>query len=107
LDAEFRFTDDPCPPDGVGGLERRWKRRVFLNPPYGRVTPKWLGKALEEISHKTDLVVALLPARTDTSWFHNLVMPHAAEIRFISGRLYFDDGGGRAPFPSMIVVYRR
>lgn len=106
LDAEFHFTDDPCPAGGTGGLERPWGSRVFLNPPYGRRVDTWLHKALAELESGTEVVVALLPARTDTVWFHDLVLGRAAEVRFIRGRLYFDDGSGRAPFPSMLVVWR-
>ncbi len=47
----------------------------------------------------------LLPARTDTKWFHEYVL-HKAEIRFIKGRLKFGDGNNSAPFPSMVVIYR-
>lgn len=78
--------------------------RVFCNPPYGRELPKWVKKCYEE-SLKGNLVVMLIPARTDTRWFHDYIY-HKAEIRFIRGRLKFNDGKQGAPFPSMVVIYR-
>jgi hypothetical protein len=85
LDAEFHFTLDPCQPDSVwDGREISWQgQRVFCNPPYGRGIDKWLAKGPE-----ADIAVFLLPARTDTKWFHNYAL-EAAEIRFFEGRLSF------------------
>jgi len=105
LDAEFRFDFDPCPlggsQDGLSRLFTRWDgRRVFCNPPYGPEIRKFLERAFE-----AEIAVYLLPARTDTKWFHELVLPHAKEIRFIRGRLKFGDAENSAPFPSMIVIY--
>lgn len=74
---------------------------VYCNPPYGKVIADWVKKAAES---KT-LVVMLLPVRTDTKWFHEYIYGKA-EIRFIRGRLHFNDGKPSAPFPSMIVVFR-
>jgi len=106
LDAEFNFNFDPCPLDGDGDgllpLLCEWKgKRVFCNPPYGPGIGDWLKRGLE-----ADLAVFLLPARTDTKWFHELALPNASEIRFLKGRLKFGDAVCSAPFPSMIVVYR-
>jgi DNA N-6-adenine-methyltransferase (Dam) len=50
-------------------------------------------------------VVCLLPARTDSAWWHECVLPHA-EIRYIRGRLKFNGSGNSAPFPSAIVIFR-
>jgi hypothetical protein len=50
--------------------------------------------------------VFLVPARTDTRWFHDVVLPNAREIRFLRGRLKFGDAENSAPFPSMIVVFK-
>ena len=101
LDAEFHFDFDPCPLGGVeDGLKKDWDgRRVFCNPPYGPTIGKWLERGREAA-----LAVFLLPARTDTHWFHDLVIPFATEIRFIRGRLKFGNSKSNAPFPSMIVV---
>ena len=77
--------------------------RVFCNPPYGRELPKWVKKCYEE-SLNGSLVVMLIPARTDTRWFHDYIYGKA-EIRFIKGRLRFGNSNVNAPFPSMVVVY--
>lgn len=111
LDAEFRFTLDPCPLDetttagaslwGKDGLAKSWRgERVYCNPPYGRGIERWLAKARE-----AELAVYLLPARTDTRWWHDHAMK-ADEIRFLRGRLIFGDATKCAPFPSVVVVYR-
>lgn len=110
LDAEFGFTLDPCRPDQVwDGVAISWEgERVFCNPPYGRSIGKWLAKGRE-----AELAVFLLPARTDTAWFHDYALK-ADEIRFFRGRLKFSekhitprDGQNAAPFPSMLVIYRK
>ena len=107
LDKEFRFNYDPCPLDGkVDGLDPSvsvWKgKRVYCNPPYGPGIGKWLMRGLE-----ANLSVFLLPARTDTKWFHDIALPNAVEIRFIKGRLKFGDSKNPAPFPSMLVVFKK
>ena len=104
LNKEFHFDFDPCPVNPkFDGLEIDWGRRNFVNPPYGRQIGKWVKKSYLE-SKKGKLVVMLIPSRTDTSYWHDYIMK-ADEIRFIRGRLYFDDAGGRAPFPSCVVVF--
>jgi hypothetical protein len=105
LNAEFAFNFDPCPLDGDGdGLSPLfcdWRgKRVFCNPPYGPGIGDWLKRADE-----AELAVYLVPARTDTRWFHDLVMPKASEVRFLRGRLKFGDAKTGAPFPSMVVIY--
>jgi site-specific DNA-methyltransferase (adenine-specific) len=97
------FTGKGGSDDGLATLFLPWAgRRVFVNPPYGPGIRKWLERAGE-----ADLAVFLLPARVDTRWFHDLVLPHAREIRFIRGRLKFVGAEHPAPFPSMIVVFGR
>lgn len=76
--------------------------RVFCNPPYGRELAKWVKKCYDESEHA--LVVMLIPARTDTRWFHDYIYGKA-EIRFIKGRLRFGGSNCNAPFPSMVVIY--
>lgn len=76
---------------------------VFCNPPYGRELPKWVKKCYEEGRHAD--VIMLIPARTDTRWFHDYIYGKA-EIRFIKGRLKFGNAKQSAPFPSMVVIYR-
>lgn len=94
----------------IDALKQSWDfggRAVFCNPPYCRETGKWVKKAYEESSGGFPIVL-LIPARTDTSYFHDYILGKA-EIRFLRGRLKFedDDGSsvGHAPFPSMVVVY--
>jgi hypothetical protein len=104
LDAEFHFDHDPCPvKPKFDGLESDWGNVNFVNPPYGREIAKWIQKGFEE-NQKGKTVVFLLPSRTDTHWWHEFVMK-ATEIRFIRGRLRFDDHNNSAPFPSAIVVF--
>lgn len=104
LDAEFHFTLDPChlhETDWRDGSARSWKgERVYCNPPYGAVA-KWLMKARE-----AEAAVFLLPARTDTKWWHEYAM-QADEIRFIRGRLKFGGAKFNAPFPSVVLIYGR
>jgi len=104
LNAEFHFDFDPCPlngnNNGLAILLTPWRgKRVFCNPPYGPKVGKWLERGLE-----ADVAVFLLPARTDTRWFHELVLPKAKEIRFLRGRLRFGNAKNGAPFPSMLVI---
>lgn len=104
LDAEFHFTLDPCPLGNVNAIDgkmRTWTgQRVYCNPPYGSRTDLWLSKARE-----ADVAVFLLPARTDTKWWHVYAM-QADEIRFIRGRLRFGKSKNDAPFPSVVLIYR-
>ena len=104
LNKEFMFDFDPCPhnPD-FNGLMTSWKYRNFVNPPYGREIGKWLKKGYEE-AQQGKRVVFLIPSRTDTRWWHDYVMK-AKEIRFIKGRLKFDNATNSAPFPSAIVIF--
>ncbi len=82
---------------------------VFCNPPYGRQIGKWLEKGYEEHLREQDrVIVFLIPARTDTSYWHNFIFDKA-EIRFLRGRLKFEVGGeskDAAPFPSALVIYK-
>lgn len=117
LHGEFSFTLDACATDESAclphyfterdeGLMQSWAgERVFCNPPYGRQLRRWAEKVWNE-AHAAALIVCLVPARTDTSWWHDYFM-RADEIRFLRGRLSFDDDGGRAPFPSCLVIFRQ
>ena len=103
LNAEFHFNYDPCPSvPRKDGLHSPWGTRNFVNPPYGRAIGAWLQKGYQE-SLLGKLCVFLIPSRTDTQWWHNYVM-QANEIRFVRGRIHFDNRGP-APFPSAIVVF--
>lgn len=107
LDAEFAFNHDPCPAGWNGiidGLTSSWGTSSYVNPPYGVHLPLWVKKSYEQWQEgKT--VVMLIPSRTDTRWWHDYCM-QASEIRFIKGRLKFDDQENSAPFPSAIIVFR-
>ena len=90
----------------IDGLKQDWSRNKtnWMNPPYGREIKHWMKKASESGAN----VVCLVPARTDTEWWHNYVIGKAAEIRFIKGRVKFTGGNGKdAPFPSAIVIYKK
>ena len=107
LSEEFGpFDLDPCPYQYEGvwsGLALEWKGRVYVNPPYGRVIGEWVKKAYDS-AQQGALVVCLLPSRTDIAWWHDYVMK-ADEIRFIRGRLRFNEAGP-APFPSCVAIFK-
>ena len=77
---------------------------IWCNPPYGRELNKWVKKAYET-AQQGETVVMLLPARTDTKWFHEYIYGKA-EIRFIKGRLKFGGNKNAAPFPSMVIIFK-
>lgn len=116
LDDEFHFDLDVCAthenakckryytPE-MDGLSRPWEGVCWCNPPYGKPTRKWVRKAHDEAYKGNCTVVMLLPARTDTAWFHDWIYGKA-EIRFIRGRLKFGGSKNSAPFPSMVVIFR-
>lgn len=87
------------------GLVQPWSGKVWCNPPYGRAISNWVHKAAWAVG--CDLVVMLLPSRTDTRWWHDYVIGHEAEVRFIRGRLKFGGAKNSAPFPSALVIFRR
>lgn len=86
------------------GLKQRWKGVCWMNPPYGREIGLWVKKARRAGLFVKATVVCLLPARTDTAWFHDYVYGKA-KIVFIRGRLKFGGAKNSAPFPSMLAVY--
>lgn len=106
LDKEFHFDYDPCPLFGdknPTGLKVPWGKSTYCNPPYSKIK-EWIKKGFEEWQlGKT--IVFLIPSRTDTKWWHEYIMK-ATEIRFIKGRLKFNDAKGSAPFPSAIIVFK-
>lgn len=113
LDAEFHFTLDACAvkenakcaayytPE-QNGLDQPWTGQVWCNPPYGRNVGQWVKKAHDTASGGG--IVMLLPARTDTRWFHDYIYGKT-EVRFIKGRLKFGGCQNAAPFPSMVVIF--
>jgi len=118
LNNEFAFDLDPCASDSNhkcaqyftkddDGLAQPWDNRsVFVNPPYGREIKHWVKKASEA---RGGVVVLLIPARTDTSYFHDYIY-NQSEIRFLRGRIKFEINGeakDAAPFPSMLAIFRK
>lgn len=111
------FSLDPCCTEWTAkakdyftieddGLAQPWSgHNVFMNPPYGRQIRKWVEKAFLESLDGSCRVTCLIPARTDTAYWHNCILYDAYKILFIRNRIYFGDGTGRAPFPSAVVVY--
>ena len=115
LDAIFHFELDVCAlPENAkcnryftpndDGLKQEWRGVCWMNPPYGRQISKWIKKAYESAVYGGATVVCLIPARTDTAWWHDYAMK--GEVRFIRGRLKFGGSKNSAPFPSAIVVFR-
>ena len=115
LDAEFHFDLDVCAlPENAkckryftptqDGLLQDWRGVCWMNPPYGRKIGAWMKKAYEAAVHGGATVVCLVPARTDTAWWHEYAMQ--GEIRFIRGRLKFGGAKNSAPFPSAVVVFK-
>lgn len=114
LDAEFGFEVDVCAtrkntkcavffsPE-IEGLSQPWRGVCWMNPPYGSAIPTWMAKAYRS-SLEGATIVCLVPARTDTRWWHDFAM--RGEIRFLQGRLKFGNGKNSAPFPSAIVIFR-
>ena len=116
LNKEFKFTIDVAATkentkcikfftEKEDGLKQSWDNEtVWCNPPYGRTLKNWVKKASEA---KGGIVVMLIPARTDTSYFHDFIYYKSnVEIRFIRGRLKFGDSKNSAPFPSMVVIFK-
>ena len=91
--------------EAENGLTKDWGEHVvFVNPPYGRGIEEWIAKAYQEGRKENTRVVMLIPARTDTRYWHDYVMK-AKEIHFVKGRLKFGDSKNSAPFPSAVVVF--
>jgi phage N-6-adenine-methyltransferase len=115
LHALFRFELDVCATqenakcpnyftENYDGLAQDWIGTVWMNPPYGRDIGKWVAKAYKQSRLHGSTIVCLLPARTDTKWWHDYCVK--GEITFIKGRLKFGDAKNSAPFPSAIVIFR-
>lgn len=117
INAEFEFDLDPCADEENHKCERYFTKdqngllqdwggcRVFCNPPYGKEIGAWVEKAYHEGHKEGTLVVMLIPARTDTKYFHDFIL-NRAEVRFVRGRLKFGGAAAGAPFPSMLVIFR-
>lgn len=115
LNREFGFVLDVCAsPENTkcpryftregNGLLQEWRGACWMNPPYGREIGDWIRKAYLS-SREGATVVCLIPARTDTAWWHEYVA-HSSEIRFLRGRLKFGGADNSAPFPSAVVIFK-
>jgi len=119
LNKRFKFTLDPCATHENhkcnkyytkedDGLSKSWKgETVFVNPPYGDIK-RWVKKCYDEYFLGETMVVVLIPARTDTKYWHEYIMEAASEIQLVKGRLKFENGENKqnsAPFPSAVVVF--
>ena len=111
LDKIYHFETDLCANENNAkckkyysveqdGLKQEWKGSCWCNPPYGRGVGKWVEKA----ANSNALVVMLLPARTDTKWFHDYCIKKGT-VEFLKGRVKFVGAKNNAPFPCMIVVF--
>jgi len=117
LNDEFHFDLDVCATaenakcpqyftKEQDGLSQQWHGRCWMNPPYGREIGKWVRRAYESaMTGGCQLVCCLLPARTDTAWWHDYCMN--GEIRFVRGRLKFGGSRNSAPFPSAVVIFKK
>lgn len=116
LNQEFHFTLDVCADSEnakcpayydkfTDGLTKSWAwaKTCYMNPPYGRTIGQWMKKAYES-SLEGATVVCLVPACTDTKWWHDYAIK--GEVRFIKGRLKFGGHKNSAPFPSAVVIFR-
>jgi len=116
LNEIYNFTLDPCASVNnhkckkyftkeENGLLKSWQNEiVFCNPPYSNIK-EWVKKCYDEYKKNNITIVLLIPARTDTLYFHNYIY-HIANIEFLKGRLHFSNSKNSAPFPSMIVYYK-
>lgn len=113
LNSVFHFGTDVCATpenakchhfftEAEDGLKQDWTGNCWMNPPYGREIGRWVRKAYES-AQAGATVVCLLPARTDTSWWHGYC--EAGQYAFIRGRLKFSNSMNSAPFPSAVVVF--
>jgi phage N-6-adenine-methyltransferase len=114
LRQEFVFRLDVCATgenakclryftEAQDGLSQPWRGVCWMNPPYGRTIGLWMRKA-HESALQGATVVCLVPARTDTAWWHDYAIK--GEVRFLRGRLKFGGHKNSAPFPSALVIFR-
>ena len=115
INEEFGFTIDLCATHENkkvenyytvtdDALKQEWQGVCWCNPPYGRELPKWITKAHQSAQNGKATVVMLIPARTNTAWWHDICMK--GEIRFLRGRPKFNNGKHGLPFPLALVIFR-
>jgi phage N-6-adenine-methyltransferase len=116
LNEQYQFDLDVCATESNAkcekfftreqdALKQDWKGACWMNPPYGRDIINWMRKAYEEHKKNKNLIVCLVPVRTDTNWWHSYV-EGKAKVKFIKGRLKFGNAQNSAPFPSALVIYQ-
>lgn len=123
LNAQYGFQTDVCAlPENAkcaryftpeeNGLVKEWRGSCWMNPPYGREIAKWIKKASES-ARGGATVVSLIPARTETRWWHEYIWDgtkhrprEGVEVQFLIGRLKFGTAKHNAPFPNAIVIFR-
>jgi len=118
LNREFHFTLDPCATKDNAkclryftiednGLKQTWANEVvFMNPPYGGNTGRWIEKAWYE-SQNGAIIVCLIVSSTDRSYWHDYIFPYASEIRWLRGRIAFGQADSTAPFANAIVIFKK
>jgi transcriptional regulator with XRE-family HTH domain len=114
-----RFACDPCSPTPNGpvralvhftaeddGLSLDWPiGAIWVNPPYARgLTGQWTSKCRQEAENGVGPIFGLIPARTDTAWWHDSVAHHA-HVAFLRRRLAFGSSDNSAPFPSALAIW--
>ena len=106
LENEFQFDLDPCPlRSEIDGLQIEWNGNIYINPPYSNIEP-FIRKGIDEIkANRATKCVYLIPIRSDTKYWHDLVLKYASEIRFVKGRLNFNESKSPAPFPCVLVIF--
>ncbi len=128
LDETFHFELDPCTTidnplhtklhyiKEMDGLRCSWHNlSTFVNPPYSQIK-KWVNKVLIELQQRVNSqsniesvkpIVMLVPARTDTQWFHSITTSNWAHVVFLKGRLKFVGAQNSAPFPSSLIIFSK
>lgn len=115
LHAVFNFQTDVCASvenakcpkfydKDTNGLAQEWNGVCWMNPPYGKAIGDWMRKAYISARNNGATVVCLVPARTDTKWWHDTAA--YGEVFFVPGRLKFGSAKNSAPFPCAVVVFR-
>ena len=115
LHAVFNFQTDVCASaenakcpkfydKDTNGLAQEWKGACWMNPPYGKAIGEWMRKAYDSARRNGATVVCLVPARTDTKWWHDTATH--GDVFFVPGRLKFGSAKNSAPFPCAVVVFR-
>lgn len=116
LNEEYNFELDVCATESNAkcskfftkeqdALKQNWEGTCWMNPPYGRDIILWMEKAYKEHKKNKNIIVCLVPVRTDTNWWHSYV-EGKAKVKFIKGRLKFGNSTNSAPFPSALVIYK-